>query len=334
MNNLARKSHAKIILLGEHSVVYGQPALAMSLPFYCHLEQSPHARISQEQQDVIDDWKKNPLFSSVLWERILDKNKFQSSWHITSDIPRLGGLGSSAALSLALVFYCLKPVFGDLSPFALSYLCNLLESHYHGQPSGLDALMVNYEGLYAVQPQRKTVDNDGLKAISSRADEQLKSEIERCAKQCMPYSTKLVQKRRWHFILLQVPRISHAKTLIMTIHEKMDEQDKVTMNIMAELAALTTQGISFFEEEKTQITTLAQLINEAHELLCSLDLGHGLMDEIFALAKTYGALAGKMSGAGKGGAGFMLLPDDATRTRTLQILQAHHPHVFFDTFSI
>ena len=92
---------AKCILFGEHAVVYGEPAVAVAL------EQRLHVRISPAKSWSIDGSsltaKRHPHIHHLvhaLWTNTSEPKPL--SVHVTGDIPRASGLGSSAALSVAL----------------------------------------------------------------------------------------------------------------------------------------------------------------------------------------------------------------------------------------
>ncbi len=92
---------AKCILFGEHAVVYGEPAVAVAL------EQRLCVRISASKTWSVDgsalNLRRHPhIYHLVheIWNEKSDPTPL--SIHVSGDIPRASGLGSSAALSVAI----------------------------------------------------------------------------------------------------------------------------------------------------------------------------------------------------------------------------------------
>ena len=92
---------AKCILFGEHAVVYGEPAVAVAL------EQRLSVRLTPAKMWGVDGSSLNPRrhphihhLVHEIWDA--DSEPTPLSIHVSGDIPRASGLGSSAALSVAM----------------------------------------------------------------------------------------------------------------------------------------------------------------------------------------------------------------------------------------
>ena len=92
----------KCILFGEHAVVYGQPALACSI--------NQRMNIELEREETFDSWrldgrtfnaKKHPHIEFIRNQLPLTNGQ-PLHIRIRGTIPKASGLGSSAALSVAL----------------------------------------------------------------------------------------------------------------------------------------------------------------------------------------------------------------------------------------
>ncbi len=146
----------KIILAGEHAVVYGRPAIA--IPVWdrkavvtivagadesgCHIV-APQISLDARLADLPDD---NPL--ALIVRLALDAAGLSQvpDWriHIHSTIPIAGGLGSGAAIGAAVVRAVIKRAGGDASPQLVSRLVFESERIYHGTPSGIDNTVIAY----------------------------------------------------------------------------------------------------------------------------------------------------------------------------------------------
>ena len=126
------RAPGKILLLGEHAVVYGHPALAAAIPLYVNVVVDP----ADKAQLVLPGGMPTPV--EVLDAAIAIAR--EAGWRggfrarVQSEIPLGSGLGSSAALGVALG-RAFKP---GCAPDEAAALAMQLERVLHGAPSGVD----------------------------------------------------------------------------------------------------------------------------------------------------------------------------------------------------
>lgn len=128
--------HGKCILLGEHSVVRGFPALVFPL-------QSRRLHLSWEKTEgegfsVSEGEFRPPLTSALeLALRLTGGTLPPGHWtlKVRSEIPVQAGLGSSAALAVATVRFLEEAGFSIPDPFSLALE---IENIFHGRSSGID----------------------------------------------------------------------------------------------------------------------------------------------------------------------------------------------------
>lgn len=125
----------KVILAGEHAVVYGKMALAASI--------SLGVRVSVVESGGSE---KNPIVDKAIKVAGGDEDILLK---IESELPIGSGLGSSAAVAAATIKavreYLGKPI-NEEELFKLTFEC---EKIAHGNASGLDPAAVVYGGLIA-----------------------------------------------------------------------------------------------------------------------------------------------------------------------------------------
>ena len=147
---------AKIILFGEHAVVYGKPAIAVpvsSLRAFATIEPSDDGLViaSSELDEMIPvsigaGTVDNALaLTARLVLEALDAPPPNIIIRVQSDIPIASGLGSGAAVSTALARALCSALNTSLDDATLNALIYEVEKVYHGTPSGIDNTVVVYE---------------------------------------------------------------------------------------------------------------------------------------------------------------------------------------------
>ena len=128
------KSHSKIILIGEHSVVYGYPAIAIPLKkieIECAIEEAK-SNFFYDETDTLSV----AIFTAL---KYVKKENVKIKYKITSQIPQKRGMGSSAAVSIAAIRAIFNYFRENLEDELLEKLVNTAEIVAHKTPSGLDA---------------------------------------------------------------------------------------------------------------------------------------------------------------------------------------------------
>lgn len=150
---------AKIILFGEHAVVYGRPAIAVPLkelraraivsadplaPAGAIRIQAPAVDLDADLADLPPD---EPFVLGV--QGVLETLGLYRCpacrIRITSGIPMAAGFGSGAATSVALVRAFSSFLGHPLKDEQVNQLVYKLEKIYHGTPSGIDNTVITYE---------------------------------------------------------------------------------------------------------------------------------------------------------------------------------------------
>mgnify|MGYP006048149677 FL=1 len=148
-----------MILFGEHAVVYGRPALAVpvkqvhadveildsnSTGIWIH---APGIRLHSELNALPSD---HPIASVIhnflfLARASLGEGRFPNiNLTINSTIPVASGLGSGAAVTVALVRALSSHLNYPMSEEDINAFAYDIEKIYHGAPSGIDNTVVTY----------------------------------------------------------------------------------------------------------------------------------------------------------------------------------------------
>lgn len=128
------QAHSKIILIGEHAVVYGYPAISLPL-----LE----VEVTCKVVPAVSPWRlyEEDTLSMAVYASLeyLDITEACIRCKIDSAIPEKRGMGSSAAISIAAIRAVFDYYKAELPHDVLEILVNRAEMIAHMNPSGLDA---------------------------------------------------------------------------------------------------------------------------------------------------------------------------------------------------
>ena len=289
----------KVILVGEHAVVYGRPAIAA--PVWqavatatvvpgapgsgCHIS-APDVGLSLRLADAGDD---EPL--AVVTRLALARvgRDCAPDWQITlhSDIPIASGMGSGAALSTALVRSIMLAAGHAAEPAAVSELVYESERFYHGTPSGIDNTVVAYgQPIWFVKGQPPEPFTPAAPVLLAIADTGIRSPT---------VLTVSAVREAWQ----------HDRRRYEAIF------DAIGVVVRAARHAL----------EQGDAPALGALFNENHVLLKSIGVSCDAIEVLIAAAQAAGALGAKLSGAG-GGGNIIAVVESATASAVQKALLA------------
>jgi len=275
------KSPGKTILFGEHAVVYGFPAIAVPIDAV-HLKVSilgapdqPAGVIRIRNNDTGEDVllselpEQNPVKAAILFTAAsLNIDRFPAATiNISSTIPVASGLGSSAALAVALVRGFSQFLGFNLSNERVNNLAFEVEKIHHGTPSGIDNSVVAFnQPLYFVkgQPLEFLVFKKPLTLVV--ADSGIRSLTREVVAE--------VRNRKEQHPDSITPLLSRIGGIAETAKEELREMD---------------------------LAAIGDLMNENHRLLIELDVSCPELDKLVQAARQAGALGAKLCGSGKGG---------------------------------
>jgi len=269
----------KVILLGEHAVVYGRPAIAVPVT-----EVQAQARVEAGAvgqgtvilatdlarqvllREVTDDDPLARIVRSTL-AAIKRERDPDLTITVTSTVPIARGMGSGAAVSTAIVRALAQHFKQWLPSRAISELVYQTEVLHHGTPSGIDNTVVAFEKpIYFVRDRGWEVFWVGTPFLLAIADTGIKS------------STKeVVGDLRWRY-----------------------EAEPDRYNLLFEgVEQVVRAARSAIEQGRPE--ALGNLMNENHVLLQDLGVSCPELDRLVVAAQEGGALGAKLSGAGWGG---------------------------------
>ncbi len=287
----------KIILFGEHAVVYGRPALAVPV-VQVHAEveildsgstgiwiHAPGIHLHSELNALPSDHPVASVIHNFLFlsrqspspagrsrstpqGRARGEGKFPNlNIHITSTIPVASGLGSGAAVTVALVRALSSHLDYPMSDENINAFAYDIEKIHHGTPSGIDNTVVTYaKPVYFVKGQPIETFNVGTPFTIVIGD----TGISAPTRESVADVRKLWEADtvRWESVFDQIGEIAK------------NAREKI---------------------ESGKLDGLGGLMNQNHALLQEMTVSSPELDLLVGAARKAGAAGAKLSGGGRGG---------------------------------
>ncbi len=286
-------SYSKVILFGEHAAVYGHPALAMGLADGMVVQQL--APREKGVHLVVQPWgldvsEQSPQQLGEVLRILLQQvpgGPAGMDVALKASVPPGAGLGSSASLSVSLV-KCLAWTRGVfVSDEDVRDMAHGLERIFHGNPSGLDDTVATFGGMCLFE-------KDGIDSAISPGSHRLS---EQCIQ--LPFAIP--------GLVLGDTGVKRSTAAMVDSVRRQRQSDRVRVDGMfSQVDSCLNEGLQAME--KRDWSTLGQAMSRNHQLLCQLDLSCPEIEDMLGLAMEHGALGGKLTGAGGGGAVVVLAP--------------------------
>lgn len=293
MQPIERSACAKIILCGEHAVVYGRPAIALPLPrlraravmhahddsleiFAADLEETVRVAVAPDTHPLAR------LARSVC-ERLAIALP-NARIVLRSEIPIGANLGSGAAISIALARVISAWHGQEFTAHEASEAAFEIEKLHHGTPSGIDNTTIAYE-----QPVR-------------------------FVRGAVPVVLRSPGIAQLPIVIADTGRSTPTHVPVGDVRTAWQADPVRLERIFDDIAACVAEAQQALEAELP--AQLGDAMNENHRLLQVLGVSSPELDLLCDAARRAGALGAKMSGGGRGG-NMLCLAQDAQHAEHL-----------------
>ena len=275
--NLA-SAPGKIILFGEHAVVFGRPALAVPVTqlqataevwpsdFRGIWIDAPNIKLKAELREVPPDHPLAGVLNIIFTGLEVDPPPALNI-RISSTIPVASGLGSGAAVSVALIRALSAYMGKPASDQEVNHLAFEAEKLYHGTPSGIDNTVITYAKPVYFQRGK-------------------------------PIETF---KPRQPFTILigdtGVP--APTRESVADVHRLWELNPRYWEELFTQAGEIATEARHAIEFGR--IKELGELMDRNHALLQRMTVSSAELDRLVEEARRAGALGAKLSGGGRGG---------------------------------
>ncbi len=265
--------YGKVILFGEHFVVYGIPAIALGISNKAVVEITPASKTEfiSDMSGTVPEYTLRAI--TLVSDALQIKEGFRV--HLKGDLPTVGGLGSSAAFCVALVRAFAHEYKLTFSNEEINRYAYEGEKAFHGNPSGVDNTVAVYGGA--------------IKFIRNRGFEQLK------------VGAPL------HLVIGITGVSSPTAKMVESVRKFKEEDPEQFQTLSDEAGEIVKRG------EKALATgdpvAIGELMNQNHKLLAAVGVTIEKNEEIVRAALDTGALGAKLTGGGGGGCCIALAKD-------------------------
>lgn len=288
---------AKIILFGEHFVVYGEPAIVTAIDKRAHVtaelrkdkriyirspdlkasgyfSQKNHFQAEQGGQEARP--KLEPIKIAVQKILALSKEENGVNIDVQSNIPVAAGLGSSAAVAAATGTAVSQLLGIEISKEDVFRIAYEAERFVHGTPSGIDPAISTHGGVLLFCKDK------GFTPLNVKEDIPLvvgDTGIERSTGEMVSG----VRQRRERYPSIVNPIIKSGGKVALRAAKALETGD---------------------------LNALGELMNINHAMLSAIGVSNEFLDRLVYSARKAGALGAKLTGAGGGGCMVALSPPD------------------------
>ncbi len=309
--------YGKLILFGEHFVVYKLPALVGAVKAFtsaqvelCPADEWSTGLTVVDKRPAIPGYKDKKAGEMLESTRLVfkhlgvDLNKRGAKVTLAGDLAPVSGIGASAANCVSVARALAEQLGQDLNQEEINRAGYEGEKAYHGTPSGIDNTASTYGGVLKFQR------TDGDPIFETR---NLKKEV---------------------LIVYASTGITSSTTEVVGDVRKKKEADPAWFDALQEryMSVYNRAEKAIAEKADDLPQALAELCDECHVVMSELGVSCKELDDLVTCAKEAGALGAKMSGTGRGGLMFAICDSPESQKKVYDALSKKAPQLWMTSF--
>jgi mevalonate kinase len=305
------KGYGKLILMGEHFVVYKVPALVGAVSAYTNCDavftEEPGLQVIDDRP-AVPDYKvtkkdeADVAIGLVLKHFGIDTEKRGLKLHFGGDLCCASGIGASAAQVVAMARALSIALPKEMTEEEINAAGYEGEKGYHGTPSGIDNTAATFGGVLKFQ----RTDGDPI-----------------FEKKKIPEPIRIVYA--------STGITSSTTKVVGDVKAKKEADPDWFDDLLKKYLVLVEKGEKAIDAG--DITKLGKLLNENHTLCQELTVSCKELDDLVDAAREAGAVGAKMSGTGRGGLMLALTPTEEIQEKVAAALEKLAPQVWKTTFA-
>ena len=286
------QGYGKLILFGEHFVVYKVPALVAAVSDYtsCEVKLVPGGSgiSGEDNRPAVPGYKvekkeeHDEAVKLVLNHMGCGFTNQGVEVTFGGNLTAVSGIGASAAATVSLARAVAAAQGKTLTEEQINQAGYEGEKGYHGTPSGIDNTAATYGGVLRFQ----RTDGDPIFVTKK-----LKSPVE------VVYASTGIT--------------ASTSKVVGDVRAKKEADEAWFAGLMAKYESLVVKGEQALDDADWPL--LGQLLNENHTLCQELTVSCKELDTLVEAARSAGAIGAKMSGTGRGGLMLALTPGKETQ---------------------
>ncbi len=293
--------HGKVILLGEHAVVYGRHAIAAPVQMAARATIHPSSR--GDVEFIVPRWgveytlHRNPAkrrsFERPLGAMLEHFGLLDQAIRIEvfPSVPRAMGLGGSAAVAVAIVRALDSHFNLHLNDEAINSYAFEFEKVAHSNPSGIDNTVATYGKLMLYTPGKTASDSASIDPLTPACS--------------IPLVVGISGVESLTAGMVSQVRIGWKQNPDL-YNRVFDEIDRLTLSAREAII-------------EGNLDNLGKLMNFCQGQLNALQTSSWELEEMIQISRSNGAYGAKLTGAGGGGSIIALCPQN--RHKVLHALQ-------------
>lgn len=290
--------YGKVILFGEHFVVYGLPGIASAVGL------TTDATVKTAEALTVKDARKgtegyseskkaHQLESFELMFNKMGLSEKNFDIRLGGELPTMSGIGASAASCVAIARAVSDEMNLNYADEQINKTAYEMEKAFAGNPSGIDNTVATFGGLLWFEKNFGGGPN----------------KIERLR---VPQPVEIVMGNSGV--------VANTKAMVEGVAERRGKEPEKYAAAFKQFEGLVFKAREALE--KGDLQAVGGLMDENHDLLQEIEVSCKELDELVAIAKENGAFGAKVTGGGGGGSMVALTPGKELQEKVARAMEA------------